>query len=524
LNRYLLVEVRDDMTSPGINFPKNSPPARLIFLSYRSIDDEPPPEDPNGGYVRHLRQQLRWELSQLGVPDAILWMDRYKIQPGDIWSEVLRDELNKADLFIAVLSRNYINSDWCETELMTMAARVATFEKEARHRRIFRVDKHLVPDESIHEVLRGAQAVRFFEHDKEDDREEEYFHRGQVRSGNKYYEAVRQLAEAIHLRLEELGVEMGPQSKPLTYAAPMSKGRVIFVAKPARDMILEYRTLTAELVRSGYHILPDPTADLPETAEEVQAAIVKGLAEAELSVHLLGERAGLRPDGLTADIVPFQLSCAAAEAEKRPSFYRMIWAPKVMPTLPNGPRDFSPRDPFQVVGRFGAKLPSDQVDSDTATRFNEFVFQRLGTKTAKSAKTIYVHCAHSDRPLAVDISKALKRAGYSPVVRPDVTDGTREECEAAEVALIGKAQRTILCWGKASKAALLNELNGSTLVQWRMEEPSRRSTVLFIGPPTSSAKTEVIELGLGEEIDKIVDISAQAIPGAPESNFVAMLE
>jgi hypothetical protein len=57
-----------------------------------------------------------------------------------------------------------------------------------------------------------------------------------------------------------------------------------------------------------------------------------------------------------------------------------------------------------------------------------------------------------------------------------------------------------------------------------MEEPSRRSTVLFIGPPTSSAKTEVIELGLGEEIDKIVDISAQAIPGSPESNFVAMLE
>ena len=65
------------------------------------------------------------------------------------------------------------------------------------------------------------------------------------------------------------------------------------MAKPARDMSFEYRTLTAELVRSGYHILPDPAADLPETAEEAQAAIVKGLAEAELSVHLLGERADI---------------------------------------------------------------------------------------------------------------------------------------------------------------------------------------------------------------------------------------
>ena len=90
--------------------------------------------------------------------------------------------------------------------------------------------------------------------------------------------------------------------------------------------------------------------------------------------------------------------------------------------------------------------------------------------------------------------------------------------------MIGKAQRTILCWGNASKAALLNELHGSTLGQWRAEEPSRRSTMLFIGPPTSSAKTELIELGIGDEIDKIVDNSAQALPGPLKSTFVAMLE
>jgi hypothetical protein len=274
-------------------------------LSYRSIDDEPPPENPNGGYVRHLRDQLRWELNQLSVPDAILWMDRYKIQPGDIWSEVLREELNKADLFIALLSRNYIKSNWCEIELSTMAARVAKFEKEVQHRRIFRADKHRVPDESIHAVLRGAQAVRFFEEDNEMNREEEFFYRGQVRRGNKYYDAVRKLAEAIYQRLAELGVEMEPKSTPLTFAMPMSKGRAVFVAKPARNMSLEYQTLTAELVRSGYRVLPDPAADLPEIAEEAQTAVVTGLAEAQLSIHLLGERTGARPDGLDADIVPF---------------------------------------------------------------------------------------------------------------------------------------------------------------------------------------------------------------------------
>ena len=81
------------------------------------------------------------------------------------------------------------------------------------------------------------------------------------------------------------------------------------------------------------------------------------------------------------------------------------------------------------------------------------------------------------------------------------------------------------CWGMASKAALLNELSGSTLGQWREEEPSRRSTMLVIGPPASSAKTEVIELGIGEQVDKIVDIGAQASPEAPSNRaFVSMLE
>jgi hypothetical protein len=508
----------------GAQFPKNSPPTRVIFLSYRSIDDEPPPENPDGGYVRHLREQLRWELNQLGVPDAILWVDRYKIEPGDIWSEVLREELNKADLFIALLSRNYIKSEWCATELSTMAARVATFEKEAQHRRIFRADKHRVPDESIHVVLRGAQAVRFFEDDRETDREEEFFYRGHVRGGNKYYDAVRKLAEAIHKRLEELGVAMGPQSQPPAFPLAESNGRTVFVAKPARDMSAEYETLASELTRSGYRVLPDPAADLPDIGEEVQTTILAGLADAELSIHLLGERTGIRPDGLDSDIVPFQLGCAASEAAKRSSFQRLIWAPKALRTHDCDAHEIAARDPFKVLSRFGARLPSDQVDSDTATRFNEFVFQRLGAKCARPAKTVYVHCVHNDRPLAIEVSKALKKAGYSPLLRPDVSAGTPEERETVELALIAKAQRVILCWGEASQATLLKELGDSAIARWRSEQPSNRTISLFMGPPSSSAKMEVNELGMGEEIDKIVDMSAQSAPGALQSKLIPMLE
>jgi hypothetical protein len=39
------------------------------------------------------------------VPNAILWRDRGKISPADAFSVIIREELQKADLFIAILSR-----------------------------------------------------------------------------------------------------------------------------------------------------------------------------------------------------------------------------------------------------------------------------------------------------------------------------------------------------------------------------------------------------------------------------------
>ena len=85
---------------------QGQPASRSVFLSYRRLDDEPPPELPGGaGVVRYFWRQLRWELDRLGVPNAILWRDRGKISPADAFSVIIREELQKADLFIAFLSR-----------------------------------------------------------------------------------------------------------------------------------------------------------------------------------------------------------------------------------------------------------------------------------------------------------------------------------------------------------------------------------------------------------------------------------
>jgi hypothetical protein len=354
--------------------------AREVFISYRRLDNDPPPDSSNDrrGFVDYLLRQVRYDLTQLGVPNEILWQDRSRIEPGDIWSDAISNALNKAELFIAILSPNYITSTWCEKELNTMQTRVQVLGAPAGDRRIFRVDKHKVQEDEIPEPLRSIQAVQFYREDRYAESVDEYFWRGKVRFIDEYEDAVKKLAGGIHKRLLELKIPCQPKEQPEAQAdARASNGRVVFVAKPAGDMVQLYRTLVRELQGAGFRVTPNPDKDLGDFGEEVRSAVVKALGEAEASIHLLGNRTGGRPDGLDMDLVPMQLAAAANEARRRPGFERMIWAPIVLPAGTPAEPNMVRRDPLNVVDQFGERLETDQIDGDTASRFNEFVLQRL---------------------------------------------------------------------------------------------------------------------------------------------------
>jgi hypothetical protein len=173
-----------------------------IFVSYRALDNQLPPERRGHGFVDYLLAQLRYELDQLGMRNKILWLDRKEIFPGDVWSADLLDALNRAELFIAIVSPNYISSSWCEKELDVMKSRAEMLGAPAEARRIFRVDKHKVPETHIPKTLQSIQAVRFYRQDH--DAVDEFFWGGKVRLSREYHKALLQLASAIHRRVEEL--------------------------------------------------------------------------------------------------------------------------------------------------------------------------------------------------------------------------------------------------------------------------------------------------------------------------------
>ena len=106
-----------------------------------------------------------------------------------------------------ILSRNYAKSPVYLAEVRAIASRVAILDPDTWQRRIFRVDRQLVPEDEIPEPLRNIKSVKFFTradlstflstidlHPKIG---------GRI-STSEYEQAVQELALAVYQRVDEL--------------------------------------------------------------------------------------------------------------------------------------------------------------------------------------------------------------------------------------------------------------------------------------------------------------------------------
>jgi hypothetical protein len=358
---------------------------QIIFVSYSRPDNYAPPDSgPLKGFVDYLLRAIKWRLMEMGVPDAVFWVDRSKIEPGDRWSDAIEEALNRADLFVVIVTENYLRSSWWIKEVHAIKERASKLPAPPGwEHRIFRVDKHKVPEHKLPEILRKIQTVQFYREDLDAKKIDEFFWGGKVRLTDEYDNAIDRLASAIAKRLQELQIQFKPQRQRHQGEVNDTRqnGPVIFVAKPAPDMLENYRRIVTELHGHGFRVVPAPDANPNDWGEEeIRSAVVSALAKAEVSIHLLGDRPG------RMDLVSMQLRAAAEKAKtaaeenkRKPGFERLIWAPAVL-LAPDDEAPREPRDPFEVLDQFGQWVESDQLFSDTYANFRRDVLQRLARR------------------------------------------------------------------------------------------------------------------------------------------------
>jgi hypothetical protein len=474
-----------------------------FFLSYARNDDLTP-TGRGDGFVTKLCTLLEYHFKKLGPPATVIWRDKGKIKPSDQFDEEIQAGISSSEVLIVVLSRNWVTRPNCLQELELFGKRYAIEGEQAIKHRIVVVAKNHLDDERRLTLLQGQEAYRYYT--QQADEEQEYFRDGKL--GKAFQVQTERLAKDLWHRAQG--------SLPPGPSIPDDRARKIYVAKPAADMRSYYEQTVEELQGRGYAVVPDPAALIPNQSGPAATAFVdEALAEAEFSIHLLGEMAGYIPDG-GDPIVKLQLARAAA----RPGLRRIIWAPKVLPATEAGGVNLLDRKPFDVLQKFGQKLPADRVDGSEFMAFvTKFVVPLLD-HTAPQGELdeisadgqVYVYHHAEDRSYAVTFARALKIALKQLRIQPilPTIGGDQTDIELVHRRALEECDAVVLCWANAADSWVKARTN--EWKRWQDLGRKRRFAwrALVAYPPPNDPKLTQVEFVSPAEIDVVLDLTDPA--------------
>ncbi|HET7813934.1 MAG TPA: toll/interleukin-1 receptor domain-containing protein [Candidatus Baltobacteraceae bacterium] len=461
-------------------------------------------------------RHVEYHFKAFGPPKPFVWRDKRNIQRSEQFDPIIADAVAKSDVFLAVLSNNWEHSDYCRKELEAFNERWKALGEHGVKSRIVVVLKSEIPDNDRPPLMRMQDGYRFYHPAEDELYEREFFENG--KESPEFFALAKDLARDLWSRAKN--GDAPPPPEKLT-------GRKVYLAKPAGDMVEAYARVANELSKNGYIVAPAADAEIPRDtgAREFVESQLQG---ADVSVHLLGDRAGYAPEDCDP-IVKLQLTRAAAQAMTDRTFRRIVWAPRL---LGETVRDDAP---FGVLDRFDKHLPDDKIEGTEISAFCEFLIQHLDAmshpdpsigsgegaasalKADGEAGTVYVYCDNipEDKAYARKVRKALADIGVQDVVAPAFT-GDPEERRALHKKTLRECAAVVLCWSKATD--LWVKSNSRELKDVKALGRSDRFAIrsLVAGPPPDAEldelKEEFIDVPPRNEIDLVVDLRASDDP------------
>jgi len=495
-----------------------------IFISYARDDDASPPGKPDKkGFVTYLYESVEYEFRDLGPDRPKIWRDVKRISEAAQFTDELEKGLKEASILLVVLSPNWMASKWCNRELETFAR---YHGPDGIRQRIVVVSKHHIDFDARPELLQGQTGFEFYVRNKDPDDiagDTEFFDRGEVRD-DRYWQKLNALVAHLLKRKP-------PPPPPPPY--PPS-GRTIFVAKPASDMQADYDRIVSELVGRGHKVVPPPMEEVP--LNEAIKIIDDALSSAEISIHLLGEKAGPAPED-QSPMVKLQLERAAGRVpealgkDEAGKFRRLVWAPALwsVQAVAGQPAQQIKRHPVDVLTRFDRQLPSDKVEGDSPSKFVDFINQYLAANAPRrstwapdknGALSLYLYHSPEDSEYAFNLAQALQQQRQLDALLP-VFDGPEAEIKSFNGKQLAECDAVVLCWAGASEVWVRAQASG--LRNWqdlgRKQQFSYRAVIA--APPPGNRKKFAQRLFPSSDIDLVVDLSDK--PPIPTAELLDIL-
>ena len=434
-----------------------------VLISYKHTDNQ-------NGWVTEFHRRLQVRLTELLGKQATVWIDS-KLGGSDDFAEEIGHQLTKTAILVPVLSPGYALSEWCKkefSEFRSMADKNGGF-KVGRKIRVVKAVKTPLEEDKHRQILNEALGFEFYERTQGSN----YFREFSLET-QAFNDKLDSMAQEIHkilLSMRDLGKRK--ERKKLT----------VYVAETSSDVDVWRDKIVQELQAQAYRVLPEST--LPDDDEGYAVEVEKALAEAKVSIHLLGEK--------------FKASVRAQyETAKKQDTLRIVWFSNSIQITQEKQVDFikSLREEDQHNLELLENKDFDELKQVILDKLNLQTTLQPVVIDADRLIRIYLMCDREDHPLLHhEPNNALQLRNYlmgqegfevklpsaSEVVPAEVRRDNREKLKQCDAVL--------LYWGSASQTWVDEKLRElSQALGWRRSKTFTSKAIYASTPPDTIKK------------------------------------
>jgi hypothetical protein len=477
------------------------PFGKHVFISYAHGDNL---EVAGPGWVSRFHELLEVFLtSNLKRTKAVIWRDK-RLAGNDVFDPVIMQQLPDSAVLVAVVSDNYVESDWCRREAAAFCevAQQTVGLAPNNKSRVFKIIR-LPPEREdvLPPPLRETIGSKFFVRIDKDERESRDENDKPLPLDPCYGE---EYGKRLNLRVSLLAQDIASTLKAIDAAVPTERPRAtpaegvkrptVYLAQCGSDRHEDRDALRSELTMAGYPVVPD--RELPSEDAACRAEVARLLERSALSVHLLGASRGMVPDGSEDSVAVIQ-NALAVERARVAALQRVV-------SLSDST--------VSKVQRYQEFLEAMRRDADVQFKAEVITADLEGVKAAvrsalarieappppveplpAEAVTVYVIFDERDRKATVPLRKSLGARGLT--VQTPVFEGAAKEVREANEQRLAGCDGVVVFYGSGTEAWRASV--DSDIRKARALRPGRPLTKVFtyLAEPGTDAKTDAIDMG-----------------------------
>jgi hypothetical protein len=296
-----------------------------VFISYSHQNNESK-DDKDKGWVDYFHERLEFQLTEILGYKPKVWRDTR--MPGNVYiASHLYQKLSQTRVVVSILSPGYVNSAWCMGELQEfcrLAQENGGLEVDGKQR-VFKVVKIPVTGTEP-PVVKDQVGFSFYVVNQATQELEEFGYELGANKDQRYWKRLSSLAWAIKNVLVSMNDRTETPHQGMADAFAQVKGRptkgAIYLAEATSDLHEQREEIKTELEQHDYEVLPDKT--LPLVSPDYEQAVEGYLKRARLSVHLLGSRYAITPEGAGNNAAQLQIELAI-KPQDQSALSPLIW-------------------------------------------------------------------------------------------------------------------------------------------------------------------------------------------------------